>query len=243
VLVFLNLSHGIRVGISVALFGSILILALPATFLGSADVDSGTEVPKREHKVKRVLLITIDTLRADFVSALNGSAAATAHIDRLADDSIVFTNAISPAPWTLPSIASLMTGLSPDVHMARKANSKLPEKLSTLAEYMLENGYRTSAIVANPYLQVPHGVNQGFLHYDCYPKEWIHNSFGSRVLKKYFDRYSHQDVTTRDLTDLAIDWIQSNRDRDYFLWIHYLDPHMPYEPPDEWLPKGKAPAA
>jgi len=184
----------------------------------------------------------VDSLRADFVSAYDNRTASTPHMDRLADDGLVFTQVISPAPWTLPSFSSIMTGLLPEVHMTKGKSSKLPDNLPTLAGYMRDNGYYTGAIVFNPYLKLSHGMSQGFLHFDVYPKTVLGNSFGARLLKRLFPRRFQQNITTSDLTDAAIDWLKSNQGKDYFLWVHYLDPHMPYAPPDEFLPQGKAPA-
>lgn len=242
IFLFYRLSSKIRTQLLITVFGAILVLAPLSGFVTSGNTPSEAGFLLTEHKVKRIILITVDSLRADFVSAYNDRTPATTHIDRLADEGIVFTRVISPAPWTLPSLSSLMTGLSPEVHMTRGKNSKLPDSLHTLAEYMRDNGYVTGAIVVNPYLKLPYNLSQGFLHYDVYPKALIGNSFGSRLLKKIFARRFRQDLTTSDLTDLAIDWLKLKQRKDCFLWVHYLDPHMPYAPPDEFLPKGKAPA-
>lgn len=246
VLLFYRLNETIRTRLVIGSFGAILVLAPLSGVTGSGRMPSREGFHLTEHKIKHVILITVDTLRADFVSAFDNRAASTPHIDGLADDGLVFTQTISPAPWTLPSLSSLMTGLSPDVHLTKKPGSKLPDNLQTLAGYMRDNGYFTGAIVFNPYLKLSHGMSQGFLHYDVYPKTVMGNSFGARLLKRLFPRRFRQDtredITSDVLTNLAIDWLKSNQGKDYFLWVHYLDPHMPYAPPDEFLPKGKAPA-
>lgn len=240
-LLFHRLGQTMRVRILIAVFCLIPVLAILLAMVPSGTAPSKQGFHLAEHKIKRVILLTVDSLRADFVSAYDNRNASTPHIDRLADDGLVFTRVISPSPWTLPSLSSLMTGLFPEVHMTKGKNSKLPDNLQTLAGYMRDNGYFTGAIVFNPYLKLSHGMSQGFLHYDVYPKTVTGNSLGARLLKRFFPRRFRQYITTSDSTDLAIDWLKSNQGKDCFLWVHYLDPHMPYAPPDEFLPKEKAP--
>ncbi len=223
------------------MFASLFLLTPILFWVSSAPATPmrGNVYQLDEHRVKRVILITVDTLRPDFVSDYNSSSDSTPHLDGLAHDGIVFTKVISPAPWTLPSLSSLMTGLSPDVHLAQKPGSILPDNMVTLAEYMQGGGYYTGAIVYNPYLKLTHGMAQGFLDYDVYPKSLIGNSFGAAILKKMLPARFRQTASTTQITDAAIAWLESNRERDFFLWLHYLDPHIPYAPPAEFLPKGK----
>lgn len=193
------------------------------------------------HRVTHVILITVDTLREDFVSCYNNQEAPTQNIDRLATDGILFSKVISPAPWTLPSLASMMTGLSPSVHMTKGSASRLPDNLQTLSEYMRDQGYYTAAILSNQYLATPYNLSQGFLEYNAYPNKSIGDSFGMKLLKIIIPSKFRARVTTGDLTELAIEWLRSNHKKDFFLWIHYLDPHAPYAPPKEFLPSGNPP--
>jgi arylsulfatase A-like enzyme len=187
------------------------------------------------HKIKNVVLITIDTLRASALSCYNQKSAATPYIDQLAADGVLFENAISPAPWTLPGLASIMTGVSPSVHQAHKKNSKLPEELQTLAEYMLREGYLTGALGRNGFLRPRYGLAQGFLEYNPFPKE-IWESFGFRKISNVFPERFIIKGTTSELTQLAVNWIESNSEKDFFFWLHYLDPHLPYSPPGKFIP-------
>ncbi len=194
------------------------------------------------HKIKHVILITIDTLRADALSSYGGKETSTPNIDSLATDGTLFKNAFSAAPWTLPSFSSMMTGLSPTVHKTYAADSVLPDKFRTLAEYLRDSGYYTQAIGDNFYLQPEFNMDQGFLQYDFYPKrEAIVNSFGMTVIKKTFPDKLKIYASTGELTDMAIDWIGKNQDSDFFLWVHYYDPHLPYTPPREYISKNAVP--
>ncbi|HEX3036602.1 MAG TPA: sulfatase, partial [Thermodesulfobacteriota bacterium] len=195
-----------------------------------------------DRQVRHVILLTVDTLRVDVLSCYdNQQSVPTPHIDQLAKDGVLFTKAISAAPWTLPSFSSIMTGLSPSVHMTTKSSSRLPDNLKTLAEYMRDSGYYTAAIGYNWFLRPDHNVSQGFLGYNFFPKSSLGKSFGVRLIKWSFPDKFRSEASTRDLTRLAINWLQSNYKKDFFLWIHYFDPHEPYVPPPRFLPKRKPP--
>jgi arylsulfatase A-like enzyme len=189
-------------------------------------------------KVKHVILISVDTLRPDALSCYDSSGVSTPHIDRLADDGIVFTQAMSSGPWTLPSLSSIMTGLPPTVHLSERRESRLPDGLSTLAERMRDAGYLTKAIGSNPFLNPSRKLSQGFFEYDFFPKSSpARASFGSELVRALLPSQFQSDASTRDLTNLAIKWIESKHKENFFLWLHYFDPHVPYSPPPQFLPK------
>ncbi|HEX3034595.1 MAG TPA: sulfatase-like hydrolase/transferase [Thermodesulfobacteriota bacterium] len=208
--------------------------------------DSSQGFKDSNHRIKHVILITVDTLRADVLSSYKSKQSVfTPNIDQLAKDGILFKKAISPAPWTLPSFASIMTGLSPSVHMATKRESKLPDNLQTLAEYMYDANYYTAAIGYNWYLSPNFNISQGFIEYNFFPKS-MGNTFGSQILKLFPNDFFNlflTEASTRDLTKLAVKWLESNHEEDFFLWLHYYDPHVPYIPPADYLPKGEPPPA
>lgn len=187
---------------------------------------------RRNNRIKHVVLITIDTLRSDAVSAYNVHTRGTPNIDQLANDGILFRNAVSEAPWTLPAIASIMTGVSPLIHLATEMNSQIPTGLPMLAEYMQKAGYQTGAIGRNPHLV--RNVFRGFQFYKFFPKPKI-TGLGGFLLHKVLSRLGKTDVTTADLTGMAQEWIEMNSQQDFFLWLHYFDPHMPYSPPPRFL--------
>ncbi len=196
------------------------------------------------HPVRHILLITIDTLRGDAILRKGDGAPVTPHIDELAKEGMVFDQAFAPAPWTWPSVTSMMTGLSPTVlklghHVGHL--SKVPDELTTLAEYLRGAGYYTAAIGRNAFLLPESNISQGFLEYHFFPKS-SSESFGKKILKRVFPERFQSDVSTKEVTHLTTRWLRSNRERDFFLWVHYFDPHGPYSPPAKFLPK-KEPVA
>jgi len=191
----------------------------------------------RKHPVRNVILITIDTLRPEFLSSYGAAGRPTANIDRLAKDGILFENAFSEAPWTLPSFCSMMTGVSPRVHLATKANSSLPDPLPRLAEYLSRTGYYAAAIGSNRFL-INASVARGFSQYRFLPAGEI-EGLGASL----HDRLFQQSVVpeTTQITDQAVRWIQMHRTMSFFLWVHYFDPHIPYSAPGEYTPGQEPP--
>jgi arylsulfatase A-like enzyme len=158
-----------------------------------------------------VLLITIETLRADHVGSYGYRRTTTPNLDRLARQGARFENAVAQAPFTLPSVASLMTGMTPPAHGVRNHPAVLADSIETLAERFQKAGYQTAAMTRHTWLRNKSGLDQGFLEY--------HNNKFSAGLD------------ARSLSLAASDWL-SERDssRPFFLWLHFLDPHLPYTP-------------
>ena len=225
----------------------LIVLGGPLTVFVSQKRDTGTSGRKTGVKapgrgVKHVILITVDTLRADVLSSYGSQSVKTPNIDGLSEDGVLFKNAYSSAPWTLPSFASIMTGLPPGTHLTTTPSSKLPTEFKTIAEYMLDSGYYTGAFVKNIFLHPEYNIDQGFIDYYHYPKfnRYV-RSFG-RALINFTIKYTlrdnanlRDDVTTENITDLSIGWLKENRDKDFFLWVHYFDPHQPYAPPEVYM--------
>lgn len=246
--VALTLAATFRIGSRIRplpLLGTAVALALAAG-PSAALVGGRMAVPPADSGLRskdlpeRVFLVTVDTLRADALGALGGDAATeTPRLDELATESIVFTQARSAAPWTKPAFASIFTGTSPLVHQAISRRSVLPTELTTLAELMRDEGYLTAAVQSNPNLAPEFNFAQGFSVYHSFPKPTLGRSFGARLLRRAGYRSL---VSTDQLTDLAIDWIDSRTGLPFFLWLHYQDPHFPYTPPLRFL-KGRTPVA
>ncbi len=202
--------------------------------VGSAIRDGSARAGTTEgHTVPRVILVVVDSLRADAL-ACYGSTNPTPHMDTLAADAVVFDRARAPAPWTLPSMASLMTGASPWVHRVNTAHSALPTGWSTLAEQLDDSGYRTGAIGRNRFL-VDRGFDQGFQHFDLYPRPRAEMPL-AKVFPFVQKRHAARHASTEQLADRAIHWITRERHVDFFLWLHLFDPHQPYTPPADYLP-------
>jgi arylsulfatase A-like enzyme len=166
-----------------------------------------------------VLLVSIDTLRADRVGAYGARYGATPRLDALAAEGARAETAIAPAPITLPSHATLFTGLYPPRHGVRHNGIfRLAEERTTLAERFADAGYATAAVVGAFVLEARFGLAQGFDHYD--------DDFGA-------DRASATGYPERRasaVTDAALRWLAAV-DRPFFLFVHYYDPHADYAPP------------
>jgi arylsulfatase A-like enzyme/Flp pilus assembly protein TadD len=150
-----------------------------------------------------IVLVTIDTLRADYVSAR-----LTPALDRLAQESIVFQNAITVAPLTLPAHASLLTGQNPPRHRVRDNSVfALPDDILTFPMWLKRHGYATAAFVSAVVLDHRYGLNRGFDVYD--------------------DEIAGPERPARDTLARAERWLESTPDR-FFVWIHLFEPHAPY---------------
>lgn len=232
-----------RVRGAILVFGIIAVIAAPEVpAIRHAWATRGVgaaSAPARSPK--HILLITVDTLRADVLSCYGPDGTPTPNIDALAKDGIVFRRAQSPASWTLPSMATLMTGLSPAAHTATTMNSRLPVEAKTLAEYLAEAGYYTGAVGRNPYLRPARRIGQGFLDYEIYPKSWPGRSFGTRIIHRLDPGFYKVKGSTTDIRAQAVQWLEKHHERDFFFWSHFLDPHEPYEPPADYYPPGEPP--
>ncbi len=175
-----------------------------------------------------VVIITVDTTRADRLGCYGYAAAETPVMDRLAAEGVRFDQAISPVPITLPAHVSMFTGLDPHRHGVRHNGEFIVDPaLTTLAEVLQGQGYDTAAFVSSFVLDARFGLNQGFDVYDA-EVDPSRGEFGGLENER-----SAEAVTTAALRWLA----QRSPDRPFFLWVHYYDPHHPYEPPPRF--KGR----
>jgi arylsulfatase A-like enzyme/tetratricopeptide (TPR) repeat protein len=170
-------------------------------------------------KPRNVLLISIDTLRADHLGAYGFRGSISPHIDALAREGTVFENVHSPVPMTLPAHASMLTGTFPPTHGLRdNLEKRLPEASVTLAERLKARGLATGAVVSSFVLDRRFGLSQGFDTYD----------------DRFLAVHKIGDLSERkgdEATRKAVEWLEKNRGRPFFLFLHYYDPHDPYEPP------------
>ncbi|MEW6378008.1 MAG: tetratricopeptide repeat protein [bacterium] len=174
-------------------------------------------------KRTNLLVITIDTLRADRLGCYGYSQVETPRIDRLAKDGVLFTRAFTPVPITLPSHVSIFTGLYPPSHGVRNNGTfTLDQSATTLAEVLQQQGYRTAAIVSSYTLDSCFGLNQGFEFYDddCSQNQ----SGGPSIL--------HNERIGENTSQRALQWLDEHHQERFFLWLHYFDPHADYSPPE-----------
>ena len=224
-------------------FSFILFSPFITSKIGKSPSLPFSDFSERSHDIQHVILIIVDTLRPDFLSCYGSQKVQTPHIDQLANDGVLFENTFSVSSWTVPAVSSIMTGLPPEVHGMKTTSSRLPDRLPTLAEYMYEEGYYTSAIGRNSYLTPQFNISQGFLEYLFFPSPQNRHVRGINFFQWLFPERFRTDVSTENITALATDWLSSHHKEDFFLWLHYFDPHMPYAPPESTLPReGIAPS-
>ncbi len=174
------------------------------------------------------VLITLDTTRADALGAYRSGGSVTPHLDRLAGEALVFDAAHSVAPLTLPSHASMLTGLYPPRHGVRDNGfAPLPRSATTVAELARDAGLQTAAFVAAVVLADTFGLDQGFEVYD-----------GPRHVPGAPEGASSR--SAEDVVERAVAWLRGrDRTRGYLLWVHLFDAHSPYEPPADLRASGQ----
>jgi arylsulfatase A-like enzyme len=177
-----------------------------------------------------VLLVTIDTLRADHTSAYGYAHPTTPNLDRLGREGTVFLAAYTPTPTTGPSHSTLFTSSYPAAHGVLKNGYVLQPGRPTLAEALRDAGWQTGAVVSAFPLAARFGYARGFEHYDDgFPADTASitsSEWEGFRLPEAFDRRA--DATT----DRALDWLAgTSSEHPFFLWVHYYDPHAPYDPP------------
>jgi len=172
-----------------------------------------------EQRRPNVLLITVDTLRADYLGAYGSSAARTPHIDRLAREGSLFEQAAAPMPLTRPTHASILTARYPREPGVVNNAPSLPPASWTLAEILHAEGYRTGAFVAVALLSAEAGFAQGF--------------------ETYRSPNTSKERPADEVVPEALEWLAAlSKDEPFFLWTHVFDPHLPYAPPAEYRDGG-----
>jgi len=231
---------GERSGVRSLATGILLALAAAPLLLLVDRTPAPVAASAHHQAVPHVILLSIDTLRADTLACSGAREPRAPHLDALAGDSLCFARASSAAAWTLPAMASVMTGVSPQVHGALHLRSRVPDGLPTLAEVLRHAGYRTAAFVSSTVLGPQANLAQGFDEFHAYPGPWLGHSLGATLLTANVPRFRPEEAPPPDLTETATDWLQAHRDEPFFLWIHTFDPHAPYGPPRRYL-QGRTP--
>src|SRR5712671_7621467 len=170
-----------------------------------------------------VILITIDTVRADHLGCYGAKDVQTPTLDALARDGIVFERAISQVPLTWPSHAVILTGLYPFQNGVQDFTGQpLDPRFRSVAQAFKEHGYATGAVVSAFVLDRSWGLARGFDFYDdaFAPEAFVNRDIG------LVDRRAGESV------DRALAWLKKNQLRPFFFWLHLYDPHSPYDPPE-----------
>ncbi len=163
-------------------------------------------------RAPNLLLITVDTLRPDRLGCYGYARGSSPHLDALAGEGVVFRNAYSQSGWTLPSMASVLTGLYPHQHGATRFDTGLRLGLPTLATILHGEGYDTRAYVSHSLVSETYGLDRGFANFD------------SSVLAR---GHPARVTTSAALTDRVLEDLRDLREP-YFVWVHYFDPHALY---------------
>jgi arylsulfatase A-like enzyme/Flp pilus assembly protein TadD len=166
-----------------------------------------------------ILLITLDTTRADHLGCYGYKEAKTPNIDRLAGEGVRFVSAYCPAPLTLPSHATILTGLEPFRHQVRNNGHYLPADIRTVTEALKERGYKTAAFVSSFSVDSRFGLDRGFEVYD--------DTFQADLPFKTMNA----ERRAADTFSRFARWLDNNYRQKFFCWVHYYDPHLPYDPP------------
>src|SRR5947209_17874497 len=212
------------------LLAALAALALLAFLVLIAAAPPAAKAPARPASRGDVVLITIDTLRADAPGFAGNRRSQTPVLDRLAGQGRVFTNAHAHNVVTLPSHTNILTGLYPFQHGVRdNSGFRLPANVPTLATVLKGAGFATGAFVGAFPLDSQFGLNHGFDVYDDhYPK-------GSNDTEFVMAERRGDEVVR-----LALAWWKQQRGRPRFLWVHLYDPHAPYPPPKPFASRSKS---
>ena len=184
---------------------------------------SGICLPASASTDLNLLLVTLDTTRADRIHAYGFDGIETPNLDRLAREGVLFEQAVSPAPLTLPAHSSIFTGTFPPAHGVRdNGGFFLDERETTLAERLQARGFTTGGFVGAYVLDHKWGIAQGFQTY-----------FDDFDLSKYQSlSLGSVDRPGNEVADKALAWLDSVGSQRFFGWVHFYDAHSPYDPPE-----------
>ncbi len=175
--------------------------------------------PAAGKEARNVLVYLIDTMRYDKFSFYNDKTnCSTPKIDAFAKEATVFDAAYDNENWTKPSTATILTGLYPDTHKAKEDTSKLPADAKMISQHFKSKGFKTGSFLANGYVSDAFGFKKGWDHYTNYIRE-ERNTDADNVVKE------------------TLNWIETVKGERFFAYVHTIDPHVPYSPPQAWREK------
>ncbi|MBX3027535.1 sulfatase [bacterium] len=240
-----------------ALAAALLFIAI-GNALGLGRGSGGGAVPLAQRPLPfNVVVVLIDTLRADHLGAYGYERPTSPSFDALAREATLFDGVTAQAPWTKPSVASLMTGRFVHHHGVVSSRDALADDAHTLAEAMRDRGYRTAAFSGNPWVTPEFRFDQGFAEFESGRAMGPQLTVLYRTLRR-LDRVTHLDLARlafwgasanldnserdRQLTDSAVKWIgEQTADAPFFLYVHLIGPHDPYDPPLEYVRRFREP--
>jgi len=206
-----------------------------------------TKLPAASPGSPNILLIVIDTLRADHLSSYGYGRPTSPKIDRIAREGVLFENALATSSYTLPSHASLLTGLYPYQHGVEWHNSRalVYGRYPTLSEALRSRGYRTAAFSANVFWFTRNRFGRGFIRFEDYfhsiSDMFLRTLYGRAIEKFILPRLGFEDSLSRkqaaDINRSLVRWIERDREKPFFAFLNYMDTHDPYLPPQPYRSK------
>ncbi len=240
-----RLNHRLKriAGTSIISLGFLLIVAglVVRIFLSIGPLQGGDD------QRPNVIIISIDTLRKDHLACYGYEGCQTPNIDQFSEKCVVFENCIAPAPHTVPSMASMLTGFYPTVHGCRfEPLIPINDDVITLSEILQQSGYHTESYTANPLMSPERGFSRGFDYYEefsltgdlCYilPRRVFRVAIDVLIFFGVGGKIVYAD-TTEWLRDKATGrFMKLKSYSPFFAWFHFLDPHFPYFPPKNYIP-------
>ena len=220
-----------------------------AILLTSLGIEGGVRIAERRALdalpparpgAPNVLLLVVDTLRADKLSGYGYARQTSPHMDQVGREGVTFDAAVATSSWTLPTHASMFTGLAPHVHGAE--SNDLQHRSTMLAEAMHARGYRTAAVPANViWVTRAHGFGPGFVRFDdgfySVLDAWAHTLYGrnlTRVALKLRSRETLPKRTAPSVFSAGLDWIGKRQERPFFVFLNLMEVHEAYDPPPPW---------
>ncbi len=216
------------------MLGMSWLLCFVALTTGALGAVPKTKAHSSEPKSPNIILITVDTTRADRMGFLGSKRGLTPNLDALARQSVVFTHAYSQVPLTVPSHASILTGTYPQLHQINDFGLLLPIDLPYAPAILKAHGYRTAAFVGSVALDPVAGGAPGFERgFDTYDASYQHIRPGE-------DRFKTVERRGGEVVARALAWLNQHPRGPYFLWVHLYDPHDPYDPPEPYASRYKS---
>ena len=194
-----------------------------------------------------IILITLDSVRADHLSMYGYESQTSPNLDKLSEDSVVFKNAISPAIWTILVHGGIFTGDYISSFDPEHSNSGLEQEDKTFVEFLRNNGYNTAGFVSSAWIKSKYGFSQGFNIYkdrmDFLEHELTYDKFSMKgAIFTFVPKVRElMDIDTfrspGEINQEALKWLEKNKDSSFFLFLHYIGPHVPYSPSQEFREK------